>query len=188
MYKPSSRKPSKNPANKNNNYRSPLYCLVKEQEDKEVENTSANHVLSAVTDFQPSKLQNKIAAKWETQIRNRSGILNTGCTSGVGAKHNTHCFHNTDLPSEKVFMLLDMTRIRATNKMRLKHNLWLRARKMNIVQNLHSTLISVPKLADADYIAVFDKKEVRIYDATTTIVLATKDPILVAPRCQDTGL
>ncbi len=54
--------------------------------------------------------------------------------------------------------------------------------------NLHSTLISVPKMADADYIAAFDKKEARIYNATTTIVSATKDPILIAPRCQDTEL
>jgi hypothetical protein len=59
---------------------------------------------------------------------------------------------------------------------------------MNIISNLHSTLISVPKMADADYIAVFNKKDARIYDATTTIVSASKDPILIAPCCQDTGL
>jgi hypothetical protein len=60
---------------------------------------------------------------------------------------------------------------------------------MNIISNLHSTLISVPKMADADYIVVFDKREaMRIYDATTTIVSASEDPILVAPCCQDTGL
>jgi hypothetical protein len=53
----------KNPANKNNNYWPPLSCLVKEQEDKEVEQMSANQLLSAVTDFQASKFQNKIAAK-----------------------------------------------------------------------------------------------------------------------------
>jgi hypothetical protein len=35
---------------------------------------------------------------------------------------------------------------------------------------------------------VLDKKDTRIYDATTTIVSASKDPILVAPRCQDTRL
>ena len=35
---------------------------------------------------------------------------------------------------------------------------------------------------------VFDKKEARIYNATTTIISASKDPILVAPCCQDTGL
>jgi hypothetical protein len=53
----------KTPGNKNNNYWSPLSCLVKEQEDKEVEHTSAKHLLSAGTDFQPSKLQNKISTK-----------------------------------------------------------------------------------------------------------------------------
>jgi hypothetical protein len=59
---------------------------------------------------------------------------------------------------------------------------------MNIVPNLHSMLISMPKIADVDYVAVFNKKEARIYDSTTTIVSATKDHILVAPCCQDTGL
>jgi hypothetical protein len=72
--------------------------------------------------------------------------------------------------------------------MRLKHYLWPKASKMNIVPNLHSTLISVPKMADADYVAVSDKKDARIYDTTTTIISAIKDPILVAPHCQDTGL
>ncbi len=107
---------------------------------------------------------------------------------GVGAEHNADCFHGTGLPSEKEFMLPDMTRIRATNKMPLKHNLRPKASKTNFVPNLHSTLISVPKMADADHIAVFDKKEARIFNATPTIVSATKDPILVVPCCQDTGL
>ncbi len=70
----------------------------------------------------------------------------------------------------------------------LKHNLRPEASKMNIVPNLHSMLISVAKMADVDYIAVFEKKEARIYDAMTTIVSTTKDPILIAPCCQDTGL
>jgi hypothetical protein len=180
----------KNPANKNNNYWSPLSCLVKEQEDKEVEHTSAYHLQPAVTEFQPSMLQNKIAAKWKRKLKNRSGILDTGCTLGAGAKRKAIIFfRDTGLPSNKVFMLPDkMRKIKSTNKMHLKNNLRPKASKMNIVPNLHSTLISVPKMADAGYIVVFDKKEARIYDATITIVLATKDPILVAPRCQDTGL
>jgi hypothetical protein len=115
-----------------------------------VEHTSAEHLLSAVTDFQPSKLLNKIAAKWKRKTRNRFGILDTGCTSGAGAKHDADCFHDTGLPSEKVFMLPDKTRIRATKKMQLKHNLWPKASKMNIVPNLHSTLISIPMMADTD--------------------------------------
>ncbi len=133
-------------------------------------------------------MQNKIAAKWKRKLRNKSGILDIGCTLGVEAKHDADCFHNTGLPSEEVFLLPDKTRIRATNKMWLKHNLQPKATKMNIVPNLHSTLISVTKMADADYFAVFDKKEARIYNAMTTIVSASKDPIFIAPRCQDTRL
>jgi hypothetical protein len=62
-------------------------------------------------------LQNKIAAKWKRKLKNRSGILDTGCALGAGAKHDADCFHNTSLPSEKVFMLPDKKKIKATNKM-----------------------------------------------------------------------
>jgi hypothetical protein len=148
----------------------------------------ANHLMSAVTDLQPPKLQKKIAAKWKRKLKNRSGILDKGCTSGAAAKHDADCFHDTGLPFEKVFMLPDKTKIKATNKMWLKHNLWPKASKINIMPSLRSMLISVPKMADADYITIFDINEARIYDATTTIVSASKKPLLIAPRCQDTGL
>ena len=133
-------------------------------------------------------MQNKIAAKWKRKLKNKSGILDMGCTLGAGTKHDADCFHDTGLPSEKVFMLPDKAKIKATNKMQLKQHLWPKASKINIIPNLHSTLISVPKMADADYIVVFDKNEARIFNTTTTIVSASKDPLLVAPRCQDMGL
>ncbi len=72
--------------------------------------------------------------------------------------------------------------------MQLKHNLQAGASKINIMPNLHSTLISMPKMADYGYIAVFDKIEARIYDGTTTMITALGEPIIVAPRCNDTGL
>jgi hypothetical protein len=59
---------------------------------------------------------------------------------------------------------------------------------MNIVPNLHSTLISVPKMAGHRYIAVFDEIEARIYDGTTTTITALEESIIVALRCKDTGL
>jgi hypothetical protein len=43
-------------------------------------------------------------------------------------------------------------------------------------------------MADYGYIAVFDKKEARIYDGTTTTILANGEPIIIAPRCTDKGL
>jgi hypothetical protein len=104
-------------------------------------------------------LQNTIDAKRKQKLKNRSGILDTGCTLGVGAKHNADCFHDTGFPSKKVFMLPDKMKIRGTNKMCLKHNLRPKASKMNIVPNFYLTLISVPKMADTDYVAVFDKKK-----------------------------
>jgi hypothetical protein len=55
-------------------------------------------------------------------LKNRSGILDTGCTSVADAKHDADCFTNTSLPSEKVFMLPDKIKIKAT--MQSKHNLW----------------------------------------------------------------
>jgi hypothetical protein len=98
------------------------------------------------------------------------------------------CFHDTSLPSKKVFMLPDTSKIKATKKMQLKDNLRARAGKINIVPNLHLTLISVPKMADHRYIAVFDKTEARIYDGTTTTITTLGEPLIVAPRCNVTGL
>jgi hypothetical protein len=72
--------------------------------------------------------------------------------------------------------------------MQLKHNLQAGAGKINIVPILHSTLISMPKMADYGYIAVFDKTEARIYDGTTTMITALGKPIIVAPQCYNTGL
>ena len=70
----------------------------------------------------------------------------------------------------------------------LKHKLCPAARKMNIVPGLHSTLISVPKLADAGYTTVFTKKGAEIYDDYTTQITASKPPVLDAERCDHTGL
>ncbi len=67
--------------------------------------------------------------------------------------------------------------------MQLKHDLCAGAGKMNIIPNLHSTLINVPKMADHGYIAVFDKSEARIYNGTTTTISTLGEPLIVAPWC-----
>ena len=110
----------------------------------------------------------------EEKIANRNGILDTGCTSGAGAE-DMELFHDIGLPSKKVFMLPVKTEIPATKMMRLKHNLRTGADEMNIVPNMHSSLISVPKMAEHGYIAVFDKKEARIYDGTTTTITTSRE-------------
>ena len=146
------------------------------------------HICLVTTRESTPKVKNKIADKWKQKIENRHGILDTGCTSGAGAQQDINCFNNTGEPSSKVFMLPNRSKIRATKKMTLKHNLRGKAGEINIIPNLHFTLISVPKMADYGYIAVFDKKEARIYDGTTTTISANGKPIIVAPRCTETGL
>jgi hypothetical protein len=154
----------------------------------EIGHLNVDHFLSITTDTSKPTTKNKIAEKWKRKIANRTGILDTGCTSGAGAEMDMELFHDTGLPSKKVFMLPDKTKIPATKMMRLKHNLQAGAGEMNIVPNLHSSLISVPKMAEHGYIAVFDKKEARIYDGTTTTIMTSGEPIIVAPRCDETGL
>ncbi len=116
--------------------------------------------------------------------------MDTGCTLGAGAEMDMECFHDTGLLSKKVFMFMlpDTLKIPAIKIMRLKHNLQAGAGEMNIVPNLHSTLISVPKMAEHGYIAVFDKREAKIYDGTTATIIALGEPIIIAPHCEDTGL
>jgi hypothetical protein len=98
------------------------------------------------------------------------------------AKQDIKASEKTGQPSIKVFMLPDRSKIRATHKMLLKHKLQEGAREINVVPGLHSTLISIPKMANADYIAVFDKHKATIYDAATTMITALGDPIVIACR------
>jgi hypothetical protein len=85
-------------------------------------------------------------------------------------------------------MFLNKHTNKATKKMRLKHKLRPAAREMNIVPGLHSTLVSVPKLADAGYTTVFSKKGMTICDDHTTTITANKPPVLETDRCHLTGL
>ncbi len=114
--------------------------------------------------------------------------MDTGATSGATAKHDTEAMEDTGEPLAKVFMLPDKSKIQATRKMLLKNKLREGAREMNVVPGLHSTLISIPKFANADYIAVFDKNKANIYDAKTTTITSLADPVIIAPRCKTTGL
>jgi hypothetical protein len=59
-------------------------------------------------------------------------------------------------------MLPDKSKIRATQNMLLKPKLPEGAKEMTVALGLHPTLVSIPKMADADYIAVFNKHKATI--------------------------
>ena len=127
---------------------------------------------------------NKTTARWEWKMENRreqkTGILDTGATFGAAPEEDKEAFKETVMNSNKTFMFPDKRTRSATKKMHLKHKLRETAKEVNIVPGLHSTLISVPKLADADYTTVFKKDKATIYNATTTSILTTLPPVLKA--------
>jgi hypothetical protein len=135
---------------------------------------------------------NKVVVHWAQKVNNRrlrkTGILDTGATSGAAPEEDEDAFEDTGELSKKTFMFPDKRTNKVTKKMRLKHKLCPAAREMNIVPGLHSTLVSVPKLADAGYTIVLSKKGAAIYDDHTTTITADKPPVLEAYRCDLTGL
>ena len=78
-------------------------------------------------------------------------------------------------------MFPNNTKQKATKKMHLKHDIRKEAKEMNIFPGLHAPLVSVPKLADAGYITVFEKSIANVYDKATTTVTASNKPVLQAP-------
>ncbi len=135
----------KTSATTNDNYWSLLACLVKEQDEPDEDQTKIEQIAILVPETKP---KNKIKEKRKQKISNRTRILDTGCSSGAGAEKDIDLFIDTGSPLEKIFMLPDKTTIKATRRMQLRHNLQPEASKMNIVPNMHSTLISVLKMAD----------------------------------------
>ncbi len=134
----------------------------------------------------------KVAAHWACKLTNRrsskSGVLDSGATSGAGPAEDVDELEDTGQQSRKTFMFPDGRTMSATQKMMLKHNLRDGAREINIVPGMHTTLISVPKLADERYTTVFRDTVAEIYDNDTTMVMSNKPPILTAPCCKTTGL
>ena len=70
----------------------------------------------------------------------------------------------------------------------MDHKLRDPATEMHLVKDLHTSLVSVPKLADADYITVLDKKGAKIYDGYTTTIKVSEKAVLEGYRCKRTGL
>jgi len=77
----------------------------------------------------------------------------------------------------------------ASNMDELQHNVRHPAKDMNIVPGIEwDSLLSILKFADANYIAIFDKDEVNIYDANKTTIVVSRGAILQGWRCKQTKL
>ena len=71
----------------------------------------------------------------------------------------------------------------------LHHSLRAPARDVHIVPSIEpDSLLSVSKFVDANYIAIFDKDEVNIFNANNTEVTVTRAAILRGWQCPKTKL
>ena len=67
----------------------------------------------------------------------------------------------------------------ASNMDELHHNVRHPAKDVHIIPGIeHDSLLSIPKFTDANYIAIFDKDEVNIYDANKTTIVVSRSAIL----------
>jgi len=106
-----------------------------------------------------------------------STIADSGATSGVGTAEDPS--HRTGEPSDKRFTLPSGAVIQATEIAEYHFDVRAPAKELHITPGVSQhLLLSTGKYADANYITVFDKDTVNIYDANDTIITVTKDTIL----------
>ena len=71
----------------------------------------------------------------------------------------------------------------------VQHDVHHPVKDMHIVPEIEcDSLLSIPKFADANYIAIFDKDEVNIYNAHKTPIVVSLDAILQGWQCKQTNL
>jgi hypothetical protein len=77
----------------------------------------------------------------------------------------------------------------ANNMNKLQHNMRHPAKDVHIVPGIEcNSLISIPKFVNANYIAIFDKDELNIYDANKTSIIVSRGAILRGWQCKQTNL
>jgi hypothetical protein len=106
-----------------------------------------------------------------------STAADSGATSGIGTSKDPS--KRTGRPSLKKFILPDGNIAPATEIAEYPFNVRDPAKELHITPGIHeNSLLSTGKFADANYISIFDKEEVNIYDANDTIIMVTRGAIL----------
>ncbi len=106
-----------------------------------------------------------------------STIANNGATSGVGTKDDPSL--RTGKPSDKQFILPSGQLIQATEKAEYPFNVRAPTNELHITPSVSQhSLLNTGKYTDANYITVFDKDTVNVYNANDTVITVTKEAIL----------
>ncbi len=104
-------------------------------------------------------------------------VANSAATSGVNTINNP-C-QQTGKPSHKQFSLPNGSVIPTTKIAEYPFEVRKLAKVLHITPGIsQNSLLSTVKFADANYITVFDKDAVNIYNANNTVITVTKGAIL----------
>ena len=77
----------------------------------------------------------------------------------------------------------------ASDMDKLHHNVHHHAKDVHIIHEIEcNSLLSIPKFADANYLTIFDKDKVSIYDINKTTIVISRGAILQGWRCKNTNL
>ncbi len=110
-----------------------------------------------------------------------SAIAVSGATSNVGTKRDRarKAFVATGQKLDKAFRMPNGQVEEANNMDKLQHNVRHPAKDVHIVPGIeHDSLLSIPKFINANYIAIFNKDKVNIYDTNKTAIVVSCGTIL----------
>ena len=182
------------PSRRTNSILAPPDCQVEAQTKPTVVQQSPPTIIRR-SNRQYTKLKEKYARR-KNPIR--EGVLNgsipscladSGCTAHAGTKDDAEHCEDTDEESDKVFVMPNGSLEEATDVKKLPFDIREEARRIDIVPGINTaTLLSTGKLADANYISIFDDEEVNVYDQNNTVVTTTHGSVLRGYRDKNEGV
>ena len=110
-----------------------------------------------------------------------SAIANSGATSSVGTKRDRkkNTFVATGRQSNKAFRMPNGNVEEASDMDKLHHDVRHPTKDAHIVSGIErDSLLSILKFADANYVTIFDKDQVNIYDANKATMVVSQSAIL----------
>ncbi len=120
-----------------------------------------------------------------------STIADSGATSSIGTKRGRkrNAFFATGRQSDKAFCMPNGEVEEASNMDEFQHNVRHPAKDVHIMPGIKcNSLLSSPKFVDANYVAIFDKDKVNIYNANKTKIIVSCSTILQGWQCKQTNL
>jgi hypothetical protein len=159
---------------------------AKREHRQENSNAKNNIIMQRQQDRQARKWIERNAKKKEATP---SIVVDSGATSTCIREADKEFVEVLETNSSKIFLNANGTTSKAGKQAVLNNDLRRAARDADIVPGLAmNSLLSTSKLADSNYITVFDKDEVKIFDAELANFKITGTAVLKGWRCPTTKL